>query len=106
MPPGFKKVPLTPDEVMDCLRAFGAVELPARATSHRQFHCWVRGVQKTVTFDTSVREFVAETRSPLWGIVRSQLGVEYHEFYAADPKVARRPRIAHRLPDTGRLSEA
>lgn len=98
MPRGFKKVPLTPAEVLACILAFGAVQQPPKATSHVQYHCMIRGQQVTITFDTGVRLFTPDTRGPLWGIVRKQLCVEWHEFYAADASVARRSGIPYNPP--------
>jgi hypothetical protein len=93
-----RKVVLKPHEVLDCLKAFGGEEQPATATSHRKYHCWVRGQKKIVTFDTGTKEFLPETFGPLWGMVIKQLGISWQEFYAADHGVAKRAGIPHVPP--------
>jgi hypothetical protein len=93
-----RKVVLTRREVLDCRKAFGAVERPRGSTSHRRFECLIHGQKRLVDIDESIDEFGPDSYSALWFIVLKQLQVTWEAFYAADRGVARRAGIPHRPP--------
>ena len=97
-----RKVVLSRSEVVRILLAFNGAEQPQRSgTSHVKYFCWVRGVKKSVTIDASISEFPPDSYSALWFIVQKQLEVSWDDFYAADPDVAKRASVNHRIPATG-----
>jgi hypothetical protein len=87
--------PLERRHVVAVLRANGFEVIRQDATDHERFKGTVRG--KTCLVDVDhLDEFAPRRDTPLYYMVRNQLGLSYKEFYAGHPDTARMAGLKHK----------
>lgn len=82
---GRKYLPLTPDELIRVLKAFGVQKQRIRG-DHEQWEGTIKGVRRVSTVQLIHGEYSTERMKRLI----ENLGLTTHEFYRADSKIAKR----------------
>ena len=93
-----QKVNLKRREIVAILEvhSFMSLGIPGGG-SHERFKGYVKGKTRLVDVSVHIDDFSPRKYESLWWI-RQQCGLEWAEFYASDPAVARRAQVPYRQP--------
>ncbi len=92
---GSKLPPLKRREIIAILLHNGFVALPRKSTSHMRYRGVIDGHIVFCDVDASHDEFIPKSRTALYWLVTSQLGITFVRFYAGHPDSARRARLSY-----------